>query len=320
MSQAFSLSLWAHQRHVADIEHVPLEDHWSLTYTAAWQSDSDAFPLAPALPLRAPPQGYRSASIRRFLENLLPEGRALDVVASRCGVVKSNVYGLIHALGAETTGAFRFLPRGEDGAREPRENVWREVTLQELDQRIAERNKRPFIEWDGKVRMSVAGYQDKLLVFVDGQLNDGARMLLPDYPLASTHILKPQPVEADLPHMVVNEHYCMVLARQLGFPVAEVALLRTPSPVLAVTRFDRSVQRSDSGVWVERQHIIDLCQACDLPVSYKYERHIGSTRGAIPRRREPAQAFRATPAHQSQSSRQARHVALGVVPVCHRKL
>ena len=216
MSQTLTLSLWAQQRHVAEIGHMALEDQWSLNYTAAWQADPDAFPLSPALPLQAPPGGYGSASIRRFLENLLPEGRALDIVASSCGVAKSNVYGLIHALGAETTGAFRFLPQGEDGSKEQPGHAWREVTVEELDWRIAARDKRPFAEWDGQVRMSVAGYQDKLLVYVDGQLKDGARMCLPDYRLASTHILKPQPIEANLPHRVVNEHYCMTLARRLG--------------------------------------------------------------------------------------------------------
>lgn len=276
MRQSHDLSLWVHQHHVADITHVPLDDTWTLRYADRWQTREDAFALSPALPLKEPPQGYHSASIRRFIENLLPEGRALDIVAASQGVAKTNVYGLIQALGAETTGAFRFLPQGEDGAKLLPERAWREVTLQELDQRISERDQHPLVEWDGRVRMSVAGYQDKLLVYVDGRPENGARMILPDYPLASTHILKPQPTDERLQHMVVNEHYCMTLARKLGLPVAEVAILRTPQPVLAVTRFDRTVHRDDTGIWVERRHIIDLCQACDLPVSYKYERNIGS--------------------------------------------
>lgn len=278
MGQSHGLSLWVHQDHVADITHVPLDDAWELRYTESWQVNEDAFALSPALPLKAPPRGYPSASIRRFIENLLPEGRALDIVAASQGVAKTNVYGLIQALGAETTGAFRFLPQGEDGTKPQPERTWREVTLQELDQRITERDQHPLVEWDGRVRMSVAGYQDKLLVYVDGRLEDGARMILPDYPLASTHILKPQPADERLRHMVVNEHYCMTLARKLGLPVADVTILRTPQPVLAVTRFDRIVHRRDQGggIWVERRHIIDTCQACDLPVSYKYERNIGS--------------------------------------------
>ncbi len=277
MTQALGLSLWAHDRHVADITHVPLDDTWALAYTPQWRADRNAFALSPALPLSPAEHGYRSATIRRFLENLLPEGRALDIVASSRGVAKSNIYGLIQALGSETTGAFRFLPQGEDGTRPQSPQVARVITLAELDQRIAERAQRPFVEWDGKVRMSIAGYQDKLPVFLDGDPQEGGRIILPDYPLASTHLLKPQPDGPDLPHMVVNEHFCMSLAHRLGLPVAPVSILRTPQPVLVVERFDRLVRRARGGVRVDRRHIIDVCQAADLPVSFKYERQIGST-------------------------------------------
>lgn len=277
MNAPHQLALWVHDRHVADIGYAPREDAWSLQYTQAWRGDATAFPLSPALPLTPPGDGHHSTSVRRFLENLLPEGRALDIVAASRGVAKSNIYGLIQALGSETTGAFRFLMPGLDGTRQQHENAWREISLQELDQRIAERDQRPFVEWDGQIRMSVAGYQDKLLVYADGRPEQGARLVLPEYPLASTHILKPQPLQPQVPHMVVNEHYCMTLARALGFPAAEVAIVRTPRPVLAITRFDRAVHAAEGGVFVERKHIIDVCQAADLPVSYKYERHIGST-------------------------------------------
>lgn len=270
-SPIHKLSLWMHKRHVADIGYDPLDDAWSLSYAEGWQEDPHAFALSPALPLK---EERKSASIRRFVENLLPEGRALDIAASTQGIAKSNIYGLIRALGAETTGAFRFLPQGEDGTVEPAQATSRVVSIEELDQRIAERNARPIMEWDGKVRMSVAGYQDKLLVFSDGQPGD-APMLLPDFPLASTHILKPEPSDTRLTHMVANEHYCMTLAREIGLPAAPVGILRTPRPVLVVKRFDRAIRR-DAGMWVERKHIIDACQASDLPASYKYERNIGS--------------------------------------------
>lgn len=75
--------------------------------------------------------------------------------------------------------------------------------------------------------------------------------------------------------MVANEHFCMTLAAALGLPVAPVAIVRTPRPVLAVTRFDRTVQPGGA-LKVSRKHVIDACQAADLPVSFKYERNIGS--------------------------------------------
>jgi serine/threonine-protein kinase HipA len=266
------LGLWLQKRLVAVISYSPTEEQWSLRYSADWRSDPEAFPLSPALSLE---QDISSSAIRRFLENLLPEGHALDIVASSQGIAKSNIFALIRALGSETTGAFRCLPAGVDGTAEQPGSELRAISVAELDQRIADRDRRPLIEWDGKIRMSVAGYQDKLPVYADGQPEDGASMFLPDFPLASTHILKPQPADERLPHMVANEHFCMTLAYALGLPVARVAILRTPRPVLVVTRFDRALSHGD-GIQVERKHIIDACQANDLPVSYKYERNIGS--------------------------------------------
>jgi serine/threonine-protein kinase HipA len=78
------------------------------------------------------------------------------------------------------------------------------------------------------------------------------------------------------PHLVVNEHFCMSLAKRMGLPVADVSIYRTPRPVLVVSRFDRVVLEGANGPVVQRLHIIDACQAADLPVTYKYERNFGS--------------------------------------------
>ena len=64
-------------------------------------------------------------------------------------------------------------------------------------------------------------------------------------PLASTHILKPDPGRKVTPHLVVNEHFCMALAHRMELPVAEVAIYRTPRPVLVDRRFDRAVLQDD---------------------------------------------------------------------------
>jgi len=64
----------------------------------------------------------------------------------------------------------------------------------------------------------------------------------------------------------------MRLAAAIGLPVAEVDIIRVPEPVLLVRRFDREVVTSG----VRRRHIIDACQALDLPPAYKYERNFGS--------------------------------------------
>lgn len=270
---SFMLDVFAGEPLMAHVAHHPLDDAWSLAYADNWLASPSAFPLSPILSLKPPERGYDSRSIKRFIEHLLPEGRALDDAIAANGLAKSNVYGLIRALGTETAGVLRFRDTGASLAQDSAEQEMREVTLGELDARIANRDI-PFTVWDGKVRMSVAGVQDKLLVYLDAPLDRGGRMFLVEGPaLASTHILKPDLGHSKLPHLAVNEHFCMTLARRIGLPVAEVELLRTPRPVLVVRRFDRIVE--EGAMRVERLHMVDACQACDLPVSYKYERNMG---------------------------------------------
>jgi serine/threonine-protein kinase HipA len=274
-ASSHSLSLWADGQQVAALGHEPLNDAWSLHYDHHWVETPEAFPLSPALPLGPPPNGYVAGAVKRFVENLLPEGRALDITATTYHVSKSNVFALINALGTETTGAFRFWRSGEApptiAATPPRE-----VTRDELSRRLSERDAIPLAVWDGKVRMSIAGVQDKLMVYLDRPLDEGGRMFLVEPPLATTHILKPEPDRKATPHLVVNEHFCMSLAKRMGLPVADVSIYRTPRPVLVVTRFDRVVLDVDTGPVVQRLHIIDACQASDLPATYKYERNFGS--------------------------------------------
>ena len=270
-----SLTLWADGQQVATLGYEPLNDRWSLDYDPDWVNTPEAFPLSPALPLEPPATGHVAGAVKRFVENLLPEGRALDITATTYQVSKSNVFALINALGTETTGAFRFWRSGEAppaiAATPPRE-----VTRDELNRRLGERDAIPLAVWDGKVRMSIAGVQDKLMVYLDRPLDEGGRMFLVEPPLASTHILKPEPDRKVTPHLVVNEHFCMSLAKRMGLPVADVSIYRTPRPVLVVRRFDRLVLEDGAQTVVKRPHIIDACQASDLPATYKYERSFGS--------------------------------------------
>jgi serine/threonine-protein kinase HipA len=108
-----------------------------------------------------------------------------------------------------------------------------------------------------------------------------AGISLADGSLSSTHILKPEPRNASTPFMVANEHYCMTLAARMGLLVAPVVIRRIPEPILLIERFDRkaTVDLSD-GVTIKavrRLHVIDGCQALDLPVTFKYERNFGNS-------------------------------------------
>jgi serine/threonine-protein kinase HipA len=205
--------------------------------------------------------------VRRFFENLLPEGKALDDAAAAHRLSKANLYGLLHVLGRETTGAITLLPEGVLPEQIP--DSRREVPREELVERIRSRARIPFNVWDGRVRMSIAGFQDKLPVYINED-----RLYLAEGRLASTHILKPETLNPGLPFMVANEHFCLRLAGRLGLSSAGVDILRIPEPLLVVERFDRRRRKAA----VERLHVIDGCQALGLAVSHKYERNFGSGR------------------------------------------
>lgn len=102
-----SLALRAAGQQLAILGHEPMNDRWSLAYTPEWVKSPQAFPLSPALPLKPPAAGHAPGAVKRFIENLLPEGRALDITATTYRLSKSNIYALISAPGTETTGAFR---------------------------------------------------------------------------------------------------------------------------------------------------------------------------------------------------------------------
>lgn len=266
----YALNIFVGSDHVAELTWDPASDAFALAYTQQWQKTG--FALSPHLPLTG---AMSPVAIRRFLENLLPEGDALDTVSQYTNIAKSNVLGLIRQLGKETAGALTFLPSGI--SPQTLQPQLRELPDAELQARIDNRANQPFSVWDGRVRMSLAGFQDKLLV-----LRSGDKTYLADGALTSTHLLKPEPRRAALPHMVANEHFCMAWAsgvsrRRYGVDhVAAVELLRVPSPVLCVRRFDReAIPGAAVPTDVRRLHIIDGCQAANLPVAYKYERNVG---------------------------------------------
>lgn len=272
----YSLYVYAGAVHAGTLRFDPQTDGFAFDYEPGWVRSPAGFPLSPHLPLSGAPAA--SGVVKRFVENLLPEGAALDVASRYANIMKNNIFGLIRHLGRETAGALSFVPAGQSPPATPTAER-RAIPYAELERRIQERLQQPFTVWDGKVRMSVAGFQDKLLVFADG-----GELFLADGALASTHILKPEPLSTAMPCMVANEHFCMQLTNRIsqvrfGEPhAAEVQILRVPSPVLLVKRFDRHwiAASKPEAEHVNRFHIIDGCQALDMSVHAKYERNMGS--------------------------------------------
>jgi len=267
-----TLDVWVGHDLVGVLGHDPKANQFSFDYAAGWRNAAGRFPLSPQLPLQRPAgetAEQHSAQVRQFFENLLPEGEALDHAAQSAGTTRSNLVGLLIALGKETAGALR-VTLTDDTAAAPAAagaDQLREITPAQLSERIRERGNLPFSVWDGKVRLSIAGYQDKIAVYE----REGRWYLVEGGRLASTEIVKPVPVRPQLASLPANEHMCMQLARRVGLEVAPTRLVHVPEPVLLVRRFDR-VEAPDG---VRRLHIVDGCQALGLSVAMKYERAYG---------------------------------------------
>lgn len=244
----------------AKIKYDNNDDSFTLEYIADWVNNG--FELSPHLAFN---KEIPSSSIKKFLANLLPEGRGLDELSLYFQVSKSNIFGMITKLASETAGALIF----SSNEILTTQTVFRPISNEELTQRIRERESKSIVIWDGKPRLSLAGVQNKLPIIIrDKEYGIG------EGNLASTHILKFDTKKDH--HTVLNEYLCMSLAKKAGLEVASVEIRRfEKEPVLLVERFDRKVISSAK---TQRIHIIDGCQMLNLFAFEKYERSHGSGR------------------------------------------
>lgn len=263
-----NIDILINRRPIGMLSHDPQLNRFSFIYADEWLNREDRFALCPQIPLlpfdMESPEAH-SAAVRRFFENLLPEGQALDDAAAAHHVSKSNLAAMLIAVGRETAGAISI--RTEQTNLTDQDQL-RPLPISEISERIRHRPHRPFSVWDGKVRLSIAGFQDKIAAY----RSNGDWFLVEGPNYASTYILKPEPVADPMRGMTSNEFFCMRLAAHIKLSVAQVELLQVPEPVLVIKRFDRKL--TDYGV--ERLHIVDGCQALGLPVGYKYERPYGN--------------------------------------------
>lgn len=237
--------------HVGDISYDLQSQKFGLIYSPEWLQKG--FALSPHLPLLGE---VDSENLSKFLENLLPEEDALKTLARTLQTTSGNVFGLIAAIGKDATGAFSFSTNELKV-----ETSFRPISIEELTKRVLKRAETPISIWDGKPRLSLAGVQEKLGVTIKNDkygFGEGS--------LASTHILKFSKKDQ---HLALNEFFCMTLAKKVGLTVANVDLVHLGERVLRIERFDRKWKNAER---VSRIHIIDGCQALNIPPTFKYQR------------------------------------------------
>jgi serine/threonine-protein kinase HipA len=258
---AYELAVWLHSDLVGYLSEE--KGQLGFVYLPKWLAREDALPLSISLPLQE--EAFSDAQCRGFFSGLLPEGGLRQLIAQRFKISAQNDFALLNAIGGECAGAVSFFSVGHppspiDAARVDWLNADRlRVLLDELP-------RKPMLAGEEGLRLSLAGAQDKLpIVF------DGARIGLPKGDQPSTHILKPAIRYAQ--SSVLNEAFCLRLARELEIPSAESEIfLVDDQPVLLVHRYDRSLEPDGS---LRRLHQEDFCQALAVPPALKYQSHSG---------------------------------------------
>lgn len=232
----------------------------SFAYDKTWIESGRFMPLSVTMPRQA--AAFTDEITRVFFDNLLPEGDIRTAIAKLKRVSERNTFGLLEEIGGDCAGAISLWPEGHEPA--PREG-YAPISDSRLNRLLADLKKRPLLATDDKLRLSLAGAQDKLPI----HYREG-RLALPKGSDPSSHILKPG--SPGFAHLPVNEHFCMRLAAASGLSVPVSGLLRKATALYLVQRYDRA--RAADGT-LSRIHQIDLCQALNLPSSKKYEKEGG---------------------------------------------
>lgn len=255
----YTLDIFFNDEKVGKLLYESFSDEFSLDYEISWKESG--FPLSPKLGFESQ---IKSIDIKNFIDNLFPEGKGLDELINYIQVSKNNKFALLKKIGNDTSGAFSFV--SDDATFLA--TSFREISIDELTQRLNQRKQIPITIWDGKPRLSVAGVQEKLpITKIDGIYGFG------EGELSSTHILKFDKTDEKL---VLNEYFSLILAKSADLDVTNFELKRFGDElVLEIERFDRIIISNQK---VKKLHLIDGCQFLGVPTSYKYERNFGTSR------------------------------------------
>jgi len=231
--------------------------YFTFQYSKTWYSREEAIPISLSLPLSS--EAYENDRARPFFANLLPEEKIRQAISRTLGISAKNDFALLEAIGGECAGAISVWPTERQVALQ---ESYRHLPLTELERLTEAMPARPILIAGDGVRLSLAGAQNKVPVYMDGK-----EVFLPEGGASSSHILKPQIRE--LHETVENEAFCMMLAQRVGLPVPKAEVLPIgETTAYLVERYDRV--RGTNGQLL-RIHQEDFCQALRYLPTEKYE-------------------------------------------------
>jgi serine/threonine-protein kinase HipA len=245
------------------IGHIDLLDNnkdFIFQYNSEWLANPHAVAISLNLPLQVP--AFDADKTRVFFRNILPEADIRKTVARNLQISEKNDFALLEALGGECAGAIFISPIDI-----PPNNTqnYQALTKTELYETIARLDSSPFFAGEKGLRLSLAGAQNKLPVYLKNN-----QIYLPLDNSPSSYILK-IPIKG-LTETVANEAFCMTLAKRVGLAVSDVIYYQAIQPPLyLVKRYDRHYENGQ----LIRLHQEDFCQALGIAPELKYEKEGG---------------------------------------------
>lgn len=233
---------------------------FTFQYALDWIKTPRAIPISLSLPLQE--EVFSDDQAHQFFANLLPEADIRRAIASKLGISEENDFALLEIIGGECAGAVSVLPKG---AVPPGENKYRELDEKTLHEIVKDLPRRPLMAGEEGIRLSLAGAQNKLPIYIN---NDKIYISIGNLP--SSHILK-TPIR-DREGTVENEAFCMMLAQKLGLPVPKVKVRQNLDTLYIIERYDRKVDSTGKFI---RVHQEDFCQSLGIPPSQKYQNEGG---------------------------------------------
>ena len=225
-------------------------------YDSDWIGLRGAFPISTTMPLKS--ERIASDIFLPWAANLLPESEQLRTLGQLLGMARSDVIGLLSAIGGDTAGALSIGQPGRTASVH-----WQPVGKPEdLEKVMEELPNKPFLAGQQGDSKSHSRVQTKLADAVD----ETCRVCIPKNGSPSTHILKP--AAPRLSGSVQNEAFCLTLARRMKIPTLKITTGQAGKRAyLLAQRYDRMCA---DGRW-RRLHQEDYCQAIGIPPSAKYE-------------------------------------------------
>ena len=233
--------------------HQKSDSQITFEYSRDWIGAPDSFPVSQSIPLSG--RYERGVADHRFFANLLPEAAARETICRGLGISIDNDYALLAATGGECAGALQILP---PEIEKPAVNEYEPIRNEDLQKAVETHISYNRLSAGGKLRLSLAGAQDKWPVFLKGE-----RLFWPAGDAPSSHILKF--ANHSYTGLTNNEAYLSFISRELGLPTVEVTVGNGYS---LTVRYDRV--GDDSGN-ILRIHQEDFCQALGYPYYRKYE-------------------------------------------------